>query len=100
MAANVVRVQLSEAQRGVREFNHKLSELTRQINILRNRTNETTTWWEGDTGTAYRESFGRACDHFEQTLTRKLQEHSQSMLKSVELQHAQDTNVASRIVRH
>ena len=100
MASNVVRVALGEAQSGVNNFNAKLDELNNKVRAMRNRVNETESWWEGDTGKTFRESFGRACEFFEQTLTRKLQDHAQRMLKSVETQHNQDTSIAGQIVRH
>lgn len=100
MASNVVRVALGEAQNGVNNFNSKLSDLNNKIKAMRNRVYETEGWWEGDTGRTFRQSFGRACDFFEQTLTKKLQDHAQRMLKSVETQHTQDSNIAAGISRH
>ena len=100
MASNIVRVQLSEAQAGVNNFNNKLSDLKNKVKAMRTRANETTTWWEGDTGTKFRESFDRACTYFETTLTRKLQDHADRMLKSVQAQHNQDSTLASKIARH
>ena len=100
MASNVVRVELSQAETGVNNFNVKLSELKSKINALRVRVNETAGWWEGDTGTSFRDSFERACTFFETTLTRKLEDHAQRMLQSVRAQHTQDTDMASQIKRH
>lgn len=100
MASNIVRVQLSEAQAGVNNFNAKLADLNAKIKAMRTRVNDTEGWWEGNTGTSFRESFGRACDFFEQTLTKKLDDHAQRMLKSAETQHNQDEAIAARIVRH
>jgi len=100
MASNIVRVSLAEANAGVNNFNGKLSELNSKVKAMRNRAFETEGWWEGETGKAFRESFSRACDFFEQTMTKKLQEHAQRMLKSVETQHNQDSSIASKIVRH
>ena len=100
MPSNVVRVQLSEAQRGVNEFNGRLNELKAKVNAMRIRVDETANWWEGDTGTTFRQSFDRACTFFEQTLTKKLQDHADRMLKSVQAQHNQDTEISGRITRH
>ena len=100
MASNVVRVKLSDAQAGVNNFNAKLEELKGKVNAMRNRANDTATWWEGDTGTNFRNSFDRACTYFETTLTKKLQDHAQRMLKSVQAQQEQDTTLGQKIVRH
>ena len=100
MPSNVVRVELSMAQTGVNNFNAKLTELKNKVNAMKTRVNETSGWWEGDTGSNFRQSFERACTFFETTLTRKLQDHADRMLKSVQAQHEQDTNLASKIVRH
>ena len=100
MPSNVVRVQLSEAQAGVTNFNARLNELKSKVNAMRARVNDTAVWWEGDTGNNFRQSFERACTFFDNTLTKKLQDHADRMLKSVQAQHTQDTNLASKIVRH
>jgi uncharacterized protein YukE len=100
MASNVVRVSTSEANSGVNNFNNKLADLNTKIKAMRTRAYDTETWWEGETGRSFRESFDRACSFFEQTLTKKLQDHAQRMLKSVEAQHTQDSTLASRIKRH
>ena len=100
MASNVVRVEMAEAERGVNNFNAKLDELNNKIKALRARVNETATWWEGDTGTSFRDSFDRACSFFETTLTRKLTDHAQRMLASVRAQHTQDTDMSAQIKRH
>jgi len=93
-------VEVAEAQSGVIKFEAGLAELKVKVGALRTRVNETSGWWEGDTGTTFRDSFGRACDFFENTLTKKLESHGQRMLKSVQMQHEQDADMASRIKRH
>ena len=100
MASNVVRVELGKAQSGVNEFSNKLNELKGKVTALRNRVNETTGWWEGETGNSFRGSFGRACDFFEQTLAVKLNDHAARMLKSVQAQHQQDTDMSGQIKRY
>lgn len=101
MASNVVRVQMSEAQSSVNQLNAKLSELQEKVNALRNRVNDTTGWWIGETGNSFRESFGRACDYFNRDmLENKLRAHGQRLLKSVETQQSQDAALAGKIVRH
>ena len=100
MPSNVVRVQLSEAQAGVNNFNARLEEMKGKVSAMKTRVNDTSVWWEGDTQAAFRTSFERACTFFETTLTRKLSDHADRMLKSVQAQHNQDTNLASRITRH
>jgi uncharacterized protein YukE len=93
-------VELDAAQTGVNNFNSKLAELKSKVNAMRARVNDTAGWWEGDTGTTFRDSFDRACSFFENTLTSKLEAHAQRMLSSVQAQHDQDANLASRISRH
>jgi X-X-X-Leu-X-X-Gly heptad repeat protein len=92
---------MSEAQNSVNQLNAKLSELQEKVNTLRTRVNNTTEWWIGDTGTGFRESFGRACDYFNRDmLENKLKAHGQRLLKSVETQQSQDSTLAGKIVRH
>ena len=100
MASNVVRVELSKAQKGVNDLNSSLEQLKTRVKTMRTRVDETCQWWEGDTGTTFRQSFGRACDYFNNTLTKKLLDHADRMLKSVQMQHTQDANMASQIKRH
>ena len=100
MASNVVRVELSKAQKGANELNTALNTMKTKVKTMRGRVDETCQWWEGDTGTTFRQSFGRACDYFNNTLTKKLQDHADRMLKSVQMQHNQDTNIASQIKRY
>jgi len=99
MASNVVRVEQAQAQSGKNQFDAKLSEMKRKVAAMRTLVNETSQWWEGDTGTTFRASFERACTYFENTLTKKLQDHAQRMLESVNAQHTQDSNMAPQIKR-
>ena len=100
MASNVVRVELSKAQKGVNDLTSALNQAKTKVKTMRGRVDETCGWWEGDTGTTFRQSFGRACDFFNNTLTKKLQDHADRMLKSVQAQHTQDSNMAAQIKRH
>ena len=100
MMANLIRVELSKAQGASGELDGRLEELEAKVRAMRDKVNDTSGWWEGDAGTKFRESFGRACEYFNQTLTKKLQAHAANMVKSVQAQVEQDSQIGAKIVRH
>jgi len=100
MMANIrTQVSSQEAQRAKNEINRHFNELEKMINNLNTQVRQTSDWWEGATTTRFQESFNRARTIFINYL-RKLNVHAENIVKTVERQRQQDSQLANQIGRH
>ena len=98
MAADKIRLSVSEATTSVRTIQNKATEASNTVNNLQRDVNNVKSWWEGDSAVAFVDEFTKSKKEFDKMIE-CINKYAALLTKAIQIQQQADADIASQMRR-